>query len=1030
MDGGLIGTAIGRPVTVLVGLILVGLFGTLALFALPIQLTPDIEVPTITVTTDWPGAGPIEVEAEILEPQEQALRSLSGLIEMTSEAELERGNITLELQVGTSIEEGLVRVTNLLAQVTNPPRTARAPVVSASRSTGPPLAVLTITSRTKEDVSSWRTWVEERVQPALERIDGVGTALLIGGKDRTIDVAFDPTALAARGIPIQALSAAVEAELRDVSAGDITEGKRRVLVRTPLIPEDPSELESLVLRTDGERPILLGDLAEVGYGLRKPQAMVFSDDHPSMVFLLFRESGSNVLTVTRAIRAVVADLDERLLGPRGLEIAVVSDQVSYIEGALELVGQNLVVGGLLAAFVLLIFLGNPRSAAVVAAAIPVCTLGTALGMSLLGRSINVVSLAGMAFAVGMVVDNAIVVLENIETWRSRVRTAAEAALSGTGEVWGAVLASTLTTAVVFIPIAAWQDEVGEILRDIAVAISLAVSLSLIVSVLVIPSLAARFLSGQSKDLRPRRFVSRADRVRDAAAGWVTGLVRSPARSAAVVVVAVGGSIGASAALLPPMEYLPTGNRPFVFGILVPPPGYSVEEMGRIGEEIQAQLVPHVGVERDGLPAMERFFFSARQSNAFLGAGVKDPSRTGEVITFLREVLSDIPDVFGIATQASLFARTLAGGRQIDIELGGTSLDSLNGAGKAVLAAVREAIPGAQARPDPPLDGGAPELHVLPRRKEAARAGLTGADIGLATAALVDGAIIGEVGRPGEPKLDVVLVAQGGGARDPEELAASPVATADGRTVRLGTVARIERAVGPTTIRRIERRRAVTIQVAPPDDVPLEAALRLIREDVVGRLREAGELDPEIEVHISGAAGDLERAQGRLAQVLALAVLIAFLLMAALFEDFLAPVVVMVTVPLAAAGGIAALRAVDAGLGPQPLDMLTAVGFLILIGVVVNNAILVVDGALLRIREGFSLDDAVAASVAGRLRPILMSALTSLAGLSPLVFFPGSGSELYRGVGAVVLGGLALSTALTIVVVPALFSLVWRLARRA
>jgi HAE1 family hydrophobic/amphiphilic exporter-1 len=468
----------------------------------------------------------------------------------------------------------------------------------------------------------------------------------------------------------------------------------------------------------------------------------------------------------------------------------------------------------------------------------------------------------------------------------------------------------------------------------------------------------------------------------------------------------------------------------VFGILVSPPGYAVEEMGRIGRRIQDQVVPHIGEEVDGVPAIERSFFSARQSGAFMGAGVEDPDRTKELVGFFRRLLSGIPDVFGIATQASLFGRSLAGGRQIEVQLGGSALDALNEAGKAVLGAVRERIPGAQARPDPPLDGGATELHVLPRRKEAAKAGLTGADIGLAADALVDGAIIGEVGRPGEPKLDVLLVAEGGGVTSQADLESAPVATREGRVARLGALADVERAVGPTTIRRIERRRAVTIQVAPPEDLPLEEALRIIEQDIVRGLRDSGALPGDIEVRISGAAGDLEKAQARFGEVLALAVLISFLLMAALFEDFLAPVVVMVTVPLAAAGGVLGLRFVDRFLGAQQLDMLTAVGFVILIGVVVNNAILVVDGALLRLREGLALEEAVGASVAGRLRPILMSALTSLAGLSPLVFFPGEGSELYRGVGAIVLGGLALSTVLTVLVVPALFTLLWRLGRRA
>ena len=550
------------------------------------------------------------------------------------------------------------------------------------------------------------------------------------------------------------------------------------------------------------------------------------------------------------------------------------------------------------------------------------------------------------------------------------------------------------------------------------------------SVLIIPSLAARFLRVGGRDFRPAWVVRRAGLFRDAVARRVGRIAHSPAKATLVVMVAVASSVGATAMFLPSMEYLPNGNRPFVFGVLVPPPGYAIEEVERIGRRVQDQVAQHIGREVDGVPPITRSFFSSREGSVFMGAGSADPTRAKELVNFFRGIFAQVPDVFGIAIQASLFSRSLAGSRGIDIELSGSSLPDLNEAGKAVLGAVTGVLPGAQARPDPPLDGGAPELHVRPRRKEAAKAGLTGGDVGLATDALVDGAIIGEVGRPGEPKVDVVLLARDGGVTDARSLALAPVATEDGRVVRLGTLADIEDAMGPTRIRRVERQRAVTIQVTPPDDIALEDALRLLETNVVQSLREDGSLPAGIEVRLSGAAGDLESAQIRFAQVLALAVLISFLLMAALFEDFLAPIVVMVTVPMAAAGGVIGLRLVDAFLSPQAFDMLTAVGFVILIGVVVNNAILVVDGALLRLREGLELEEAVSASVAGRLRPILMSALTSLAGLSPLVFFPGSGSELYRGVGAVVLGGLALSTALTVLVVPAMFTLLWKLGRRA
>ncbi|MEM1349890.1 MAG: efflux RND transporter permease subunit, partial [Myxococcota bacterium] len=306
--------------------------------------------------------------------------------------------------------------------------------------------------------------------------------------------------------------------------------------------------------------------------------------------------------------------------------------------------------------------------------------------------------------------------------------------------------------------------------------------------------------------------------------------------------------------------------------------------------------------------------------------------------------------------------------------------------------------------------------------------MTGDELALNIDAYVDGAIIGELGREGEPKVDVVLRAA---KREhlliegKHGLEDTPVVAPTGDVVPLSSLAIVDERLGPTIIQRIERKRAITLQISPPDDVALEEAIELVNTKVVDPMIADGLIPNEVDVRLAGTAGKLDEAQGRFALILLMAFVISYLLLAALFEDFVAPVAVLVTVPLAAGGGILALRAVDAYLGAQPLDLMTALGFLILIGVVVNNAILVVDGAIAAMGRGMSLDEAVPEAVRGRVRPIFMSTMTSLAGLAPMVLFSGSGSELYRGVGAVVLGGLAVSSVLTLFVVPSLFSLLWR-----
>ncbi|MFT7578804.1 MAG: HAE1 family hydrophobic/amphiphilic exporter-1 [Myxococcota bacterium] len=1022
----MLAAAIRRPVTVTVGVVLICMFGFLSISGLPIQLTPDVTVPTITVSTAWPGATPTEIESDIIEQQESALKSLEGLERMTSSMRRNQGSVTLELEVGASLEAALVRVTNLLSQVGGYPESAREPTIQTADSSGPPLAVVVVQALDGTNVDGYRTWFEDRILPQLTRVEGVAGITLFGGRDTEVHIDFDPNALAASKISVGALAEKIRSNLTDRSAGDISMGKRRLSVRVGLKPVKLEALEQLVIKTEGDTSILLGQVAKVSLSLRKQAAIGIADGKPSLAMLFFRKAGFNVLEVTREIRAKVAELSAGPLAIEGLTMQVVSDQVEYIEGALDLVAQNLLLGGALAILVLLLFLRSIGASLVVAVSIPVSMVGTVLGMSLLGRTVNIVSLAGMAFAVGMVVDNSIVVLENIDVWRRKTANVKRAALEGVREVWGAIFASTVTTAAVFIPIISWQDEVGELLRDVAIALTVSVGVSLVVSVLVIPSFSAKLLRSKKKAGEADETDYRSETVTSSLGRQIRWITRSPLRSVGLAAVGLGVTVSLAVMLVPPLEYLPTGNRDLVFGIVLPPPGYSVEELKVIGAEVNADLVAHTGVEKDGEPAIARSFFFGSPDSVFMGAVAQNPDEVDRVAALVRKIQGKIPDSFGFASKASLFGRSIGGGRSIDIDITGADTSKTLPLAGQMMGMLYGAFPGGQVRPIPGLDAGAPEMLITPNRARADALGVAPQELALLIDAYVDGAIIDELGAAGEPKKDVVLKAMNTQIRDAASLKATPVATRSGMVLPLAELINIRETLGPSVIQHIERERAITLQVSPPDDIPLEVAIAKIKNEIVGGLQARGSIPTGVSLAYTGSAGKLEEATERFGFVLILAVIISYLLLSALFEDFLAPLAILVSVPLAGAGGILGLLAVDAGLGPQPLDMMTAIGFVILIGVVVNNAILVVDGALTRMRTGVVLSDALGLAVQRRIRPIFMSALTSLAGLLPLVLFPGAGSELYRGVGAIVLGGLALSTILTIYLVPAMFAALWRL----
>lgn len=1030
----LVDIAIKRPVSVIVGVLFVALFGLISLFRIPVQLTPDVDRPIVTVTTLWPGASPEEVEQEIVQRQEEQLKSVEGLVLMTSESHDSRGVVSLEFNVGVDPDAVLLLVSNKLDQVFGYPLDAERPVLSAG-GTGPGGAITWLIldarpGRDEQDVERYRDYAEDVVKTALERVPGVARSNVYGGYDRQLQVIVDPQAMAARQLTVQDLAQALTRENANTSAGAFDEGKRRYIVRTVGQYQQPSDIEQVVVRSaDGTR-VTVGEIARTRLGYVRAAAAVRQKGRPAIAINAQRETGANVLTVMDGIRRTIRELNEGPLAREGLFLTQVYDETDYIDSAIGLVRSNIIVGGALAVMVLFIFLRSVSSVAIIATAIPISIVGTFLALSLLGRNINVISLAGMSFAVGMVIDNAIVALENIFRHQQMGKTRARAALDGASEVWGALLASTLTTVAIFLPIVFVEDEAGQLFRDIAIAVSCSVVLSLVVAIAVIPSLSNKIL-GRDKE-RQDALAALGDRVRTFIAQSVFRISGSTLLRLGVITGLIGLSLGIAWTLLPKSEYLPTGNRNLIFGIVLPPPGYNLDELIQVGQTIEDALRPHWEAADDldspqaqALPGppVDNMFFVAFGRSAFMGARSADPTRVRELIPVIQgPVFGGVPGTFAIVQQSSLFQRGGSGGRAIDIEITGPDLGRLIGLGGRVFGQVHQVVPGAQSRPIPSLDLGNPEVRIHPDRVRAADSGLSARDIGAAVNALLDGALVDGYQFEGE-EIDLVLRGEEDWFRT-QDIAALPIYTPRGQLVPLSAVARIEVTTGPEQINHIERSRAITVQVIPPETTPLETALDAIQTEIVQPLVDSGELAPPYQIQLSGSADDLRRTRQALQWNFLLALVITYLLMAALFESFLYPFVIMLSVPPALAGGILGLEVVNRTLAYQPLDILTMLGFVILIGVVVNNAILIVHQTLNILRDApqAPLKEAIRDAVFSRVRPIFMSMITSALGMLPLVVFPGAGSELYRGLGSVVIGGLLLSTLFTLFLVPTFLSL--------
>ena len=1125
--------SVRQPVTVVVCVLLVALAGLLALQRLPIQLTPTVSSTVVSVTTFWEGASPAEVERSIVEKQEEKLQGVAGIQQMTSVSSQSTGRVRLEFAVGTDPDAALREVSDKLRQVQSYPPNVDQPVVEASDPENRDYIAWIVLQGGSDggegaveadghafDIRTLQDFAQDRVKPRIERVNGVSEVNVLGGRERELQVRFDAERLAQRGLTVDDLIAALGAANRNASAGSVREAKSEVAIRAVGQFESPEAVEAVVVAVRDGRPIRVGDVAEAVVTYKKPAGFVRSAGRPVIAINVQQEVGSNIVEVMSGVRAAIAELNEaggmlatesarRGFAKDPLQLELVYDQTTYIDDAIALVRDNIWQGGLLATLTLIVFLRSWRAIAIIGIAIPISIVGTVVVLLALGRTVNVISLAGLAFAVGMLVDNAIVVLENIWRHMEMGKSPARASIDATSEVWGAVLGSTLTTVVVFIPILLIEDEVGQLFRDIAIALSVSVFLSMLVAITVVPAAAARLLkplAAGTASLTEKGVMGRMSTLISRTIFRVTGH-RFVALGLALLFTAV--SIVGTVALLPPRDYLPRGNRNLVFGLILPPPGTGLEQQTEIAERIEAQVrpfweagkLPAGSAERraaeDALPsvpvvpwmawkvgdtikpsAVENYFVVSFPGAMFHGGVATDGSRATANEYLMNHATRPeiLPGTLAFAFQVPLFRTSGSSGSAVRVDFTGDDLDAVTMAANATFLRLMGAFGPGSVQPDPPsfnLPG--PEVRLVPNQRAIAEAGLSPAQLGTAVLAAGDGAIIGEYRLGGESidmkvvEVHAAVAAADVASRDLGMLPDTPIATPLGRTVQLGVLAAVERGTAPTQINHVDRQRGVSLQVTPPPTMALDEAIVTIGA-TLDAARAEGAIPTGVLTDIAGSASKLASIQqtllgdgsaaGLLTSSMFLALLVCYLVMVVLFQSFKLPLVILFSVPLACVGGVAALFAVflwslSVPLMPmQTLDVLTMLGFVILIGVVVNNAILIVHQARNFMRgEGDEVPSdlafrglrgapvvgrgvalpvraAIAESVRSRIRPILMSSLTSVMGLLPLVLAPGAGSELYRGLGAVVAGGLLVSTIFTIVVVPLVMAVVVRDERAA
>ena len=1004
--------SINSPAAIAAGVALIVLFGLFAFHSLPVQLFPDIEHPQIGIETDWRAQTPREVESQLIEPEEEVLQGIPGLQQMEGHANFGGAYINLTFAIGTDMNRALANVVGRLDRVQNPPQDAQKPLAQLANTQDPNATLLSIfllkKPGNKKNIESYEHFIRDVIAPKLQAITGVGSVQFTGSNTTDeLQIVFDPLRAAELGIQIPKAAGDV-GDADDISGGTIDVGRRKygLSFRGRYGLED---LKGTILDWRSGNPVTLGDIADVKVGQAKRQGFAYYNGNPALEIDVFRSAGANVLDTVKAVKAELISINGGAAKEHGVTLQFTADPAPLVHHAIWLVAFDVLLGIALAVGVLWYFMRDWRATIIVSSAIPICLCAVVILLQIAGRSLNVVSLAGLAVASGLVLDAAIVVLENILRMREAGNSAEAAAHDGTHQVYRALFASTATNVAIFLPVIFLKDVEGQLFADLAITIAFSVLISLAVAIVVVPVASTLFMRTRFKVPELSDIWGRiADRVMD--------LTSTPQERRIWIAALIGISAIGTWLLLPSIHYLPDVKREVIEASFQFSPGATVDFADH---EIAQPLINRISPFATGAKEPEIDNWYIRQNTpgtmtmAIWMKHAGDVRLMEEILR--RDILKDLPDTVGFAKQGSLFGGFDEGGG-ISINIQSNDTNAMRKAARTGFDLLTSKFPDAVVTTQPTLDYDEPQLELRPNDRAIAEAGWTRSDVAKLVQALGEGLYVGQRFDNGE-QLYLILKSQP--LDSPEALQDTPVATPNGTPVPFGNIVSFRRTLAPSGVYTLGDQETYALNFQPPEGVALSDALNVIHQSIDPKIRAA--LGSDGTIAYGAAADHLDNALLAMAGNFAFAVMVLFVIMAALFRSLRDAAIALIALPLGTVGGVLALRLLGLFVF-QPLDLLTMIGFIVVLGLVVNNTILLVSRTREAEAEGMPRVAAVRSALETRMRPIFSTTLTAVAAMLPLVLIPGEGSEIYRGLGAVIIGGVIVSHGFTIFLMPAMLRL--------
>jgi HAE1 family hydrophobic/amphiphilic exporter-1 len=999
-------------------------FGLFSLARLRLDLYPDISFPMVAVITEYQGAGPREIEDLITRPIEGAVTSVEGAKKVRSTSKQGVSLVQVEFPWGADLKQAEIDVRKYIDFLRGVlPEDARAPLIFALNPSLQPIVFMNVTGPYPE--TKLREIAEEKIEPLIERVHGVATVDTAGTGKREIQVRVDPRRLARAGIAAQQLVAALRAENVQLPSGSFEQGDWEFTIQTRGKYTSLAQIENTVIGMRQGSPIRVRDVATVHDTLVEETRLVRTDGRPGLMMMVRKQSDANTVQVVRAVKRALPEI-ERKAG-RDIRARILFDQGEIVEKSIGNLGSTGLQAVALTFLVLLFFLRSFRPSLIVAVSIPLSVVVAFSAMDALGLTLNIISMSGLALAVGMLVDNSIVVQEAIFLRAEAGAAPRVAAIEGAQEVGMAITASTLTTLVVFLPILFVPGIAGQIFRDMSITVCVSLTISLLVALTAVPLASSRMLARRAAraPAAPRREgpVGRGlgathrliERSYARSLGWC---LRHRKKVFALVTLAFLAALALAVRL--PRNFFPRQDTGLTIMQLEGPVGASLaasDTSFRRVEKIIEQTIPERKTVNLDLGAGEGFvaLFMKGSHAGIVRLKLKDRAERKRTQMQIEDDLSArLARLPGVT--ATVFRGGLMGSEgDIVVEIYCHDLVEARAVGLAVKDLLRR-VPGT-ADVSFSLEAGKPEYEVVLDRARLAALGLNAAAVSGTISTIFGGKLAGSYLERGY-EYDIRVRGPRSFRLDEHNLRTSPIATPAGQSVPLAAVARIGPAVGPATITRQDQQRMVTVAAAVPGK-----DLGSVLADVKARLERFPW--PEGTTHrIGGAAEDFQDSFRYLGLALFAAILLVYMVMASQFESLLHPFLILFTIPLALIGMVAALQATD-----TPLSVTALIGGLILVGIVVNNGIILVDHINQLRAEGRELAQAVIDGARRRLRPVLMTAGTTVLGMLPLALEIGEGSEGWAPMARAIIGGLTVSTALTLLVIPALYLSVESLRER-